>query len=69
MVSLESKRSDLIDLYKLFSDFKDFEFPDDTKKPRKNEVMNNTNQLYNKYLNTYKKEYGCEDLNEEDKKN
>ena len=45
MVSLESKRSDLIDLYKLFSDFKDFEFPDDTKKPRKNEVMNNTNQL------------------------
>ena len=45
MVSLESKRSDLIDLYKLFSDFKDFEFPDNTKKPRKNEVMNNTNQL------------------------
>ena len=67
MVSLESKRSDLIDLYKLFSDFKDFEFPDDTKK-RKNEVMNNTHQLYNKYLNTYKKEYDCGDLNKEDKK-
>ena len=67
MVSLESKRSDLMDLYKLFSDFKDFEFPDDTKK-RKNEVMNNTHQLYNKYLNTYKKEYDCGDLNKEDKK-
>ena len=38
------------------------------QKKRKNEFMNNTNQLYNKYLNTYKKEYDCEDLKKKIKK-
>ena len=30
--------------------------------------MNNVNQLYNKYLDTYKKNYDSEDLNERDEK-
>ena len=30
--------------------------------------MNNVNQLYNKYLDTYKKNYDSEDLNERDAK-
>ena len=29
--------------------------------------MNNVNQLYSKYFDTYKKNYDSEDLNEEDK--
>ena len=29
--------------------------------------MNNVKQLYNKYLDTYQKNYNSEDLNEEDK--
>ena len=67
LASLDSERSELIDFYKLFRDFKDFEpLRDDTKK-LKNNVMNKTHQLYNKYFNTYKEEYDIEDLNEEDK--
>ena len=67
LASLDSERSELIDFYKLFRDFKDFEpLSDDTKK-LKNNVMNKTHQLYNKYFNTYKEEYDIKDLNEEDK--
>ena len=68
MSSLDSKLDELIDFYKRFRDFKDFEIlnDDDDAKKRKNKVMNTTDQLYNKYFNTYKEEYDSEDLNEED---
>ena len=66
MTSLESKRNELIGLYKLFREFKNFEPPNDDEKKLKIKVMNKTNQLYNKYCEAYKEEYDGEDLNEEE---
>ena len=66
MTSLESKRNELIGLYKLFREFKNFEPPNDDEKKLKIKVMNKTHQLYNKYCEAYKEEYDGEDLNEEE---
>ena len=65
LASLDSERSELIDFYKLFRDFKDFE-PLSGEKKLKNNFMNKTHQLYNKYFNTYKEEYDSEDLKKKD---
>ena len=63
MALLDSKRCELTDFFKIFIDFKDLKPPsdDDYSKKLKNEVMNKTHQLYNKYLNAYKEEYDSED--------
>ena len=67
MASLGSNRGELIDFYKLFRDFKNFELPKDDDKKLKIKVMKKTHQLYYKYFNAYKDEYDSEDLKEEDK--
>ena len=67
MVSIDSGHCELKEFYKLLSDFRNHK-PITTKtKNRKNRIMNNVNQLYNKYLDTYQKNYNSENLNEEDK--
>ena len=67
MVSIDSRHCELKEFYKLLSDFRNHK-PITTKtKNRKNRIMNNVKQLYNKYLDTYQKNYNSEDLNEEDK--
>ena len=68
MVSIDSKHGELEEFHKLLSDFKNHKTIIIKTKNRKNRIMNNVNQLYNKYLDTYKKNYDSEDLNEEDKK-
>ena len=67
MVSIDSRHCELKEFYKLLSNFRNHK-PITTKtKNRKNRIMNNVKQLYNKYLDTYQKNYNSEDLNEEDK--
>ena len=67
MVSIDSRHCELKEFHKLLSDFRNHK-PITTKtKNRKNRIMNNVKQLYNKYLDTYQKNYNSEDLNEEDK--
>ena len=67
MVSIDSRHCELKEFYKLLSDFRNHK-PITTKtKNRKNRIINNVKQLYNKYLDTYQKNYNSEDLNEEDK--
>ena len=67
MVSVDSRHCELKEFYKLLSNFRNHK-PITTKtKNRKNRIMNNVKQLYNKYLDTYQKNYNSEDLNEEDK--
>ena len=67
MVSIDSRHCELKEFYKLLSNFRNHK-PITTKtKNRKNRIMNNVDQLYNKYLDTYQKNYNSENLNEEDK--
>ena len=66
MVSIDSKHGELKEFYKLLSDFKNHE-PINTKiKNHKNRILNNVNQLYNKYFDTYKKIHDCENFNKRD---
>ena len=37
------------------------------QKSSKNTILNNVNQLYNKYLDTYKKNYDSEKVKDEEK--
>ena len=68
MVSIDSKHGELKEFYILLSNFKNHK-PIATKtRNRKDRILNNVNQLYNKYLDTYKKNYDSEDLNERDEK-
>ena len=68
MVSIDSKYGELKEFYILLSNFKNHK-PIATKtRNRKDRILNNVNQLYNKYLDTYKKNYDSEDLNERDAK-
>ena len=55
MVSINSKHSELKEFYKHLSDFKNYKNITIETKNRKNIIVNNVNQLYNKYLDTYKK--------------
>ena len=66
MVSIESKHSKLKEIYKLLSDFKNHKPITTETKNRKDKTLNNVNQLYNKSLDTYKKNYDSEDLNKGD---
>ena len=62
MVSIDSKHSELKEFYKLISDFKNHKPITTEIKNSKNRILNNVNQLYNKYFNTYKKNYDSENL-------
>ena len=55
MVSIESKHSKLKEIYKLLSDFKNHKPITTETKNRKDRILDNVNQLYNKYFDTYKK--------------
>ena len=68
MESIDSKHGELKEFYKLLSDFKNHKPITIETKNRKIRVMNNINQLYNKYFDTCKNNYDSEDLNKEDKK-
>ena len=68
MVSIDSKHGELKEFYKLLSDFKNHKPITTERKNRKNRILNNVNQLYNKYFDTYKKNYDSENLNERDEK-
>ena len=54
-MSLGSKYGELKEFYKLLSDFKNHKPITTETKNCKNRILNNVNQLYNKYFDTYKK--------------
>ena len=60
MVLIDSKHSELKEFYKLLSDFKNHKPVTIETKNCKNRVMNNINQLYNKYFDTCKNNYDSE---------
>ena len=66
MVSLDSKHGELKEFYKLLSDFKNHKPITNETKIHKNGILNNVNQIYNKYFDTYKTNYDSENLNERD---
>ena len=55
MLSVDSKHGKLTEFYKLLSDFKNHKPINNKTKNCKNRILNNVNQLYNKYLDIYKK--------------
>ena len=55
MVSIDSKHSELKEFYELLSDFKNHKRITTETKNHKDRILNNVNQLYNKYPDTYKK--------------
>ena len=55
MVSINSKHGELKEFYKHLSDFENHKPITIETKNRKNIIVNNVNQLYNKYLDTNKK--------------
>ena len=65
MVSIDSKHGKLKEFYKLLGDFKNHKPITNGTKNRKNRILNNVNQLYNKYFDTLK-HYDSKDLNERD---
>ena len=68
MVSIDSKHGELKEFYKLLSNFKNHKPITTETKNRKTRILNNVNQLYNKYFDTHKKNYDSENLNERDGK-
>ena len=66
MVSVHSKHGELKEFYKILSDFRNHKHITTETKNRKNRILNNVNQLYNKYFDTYKKNSNSENLNERD---
>ena len=67
-IPLGSKHGELKELHKLLNDFKNPKPATIETINPKNRIMNNVNQLYNKYVDTSKKNYNCEDLNKKIKK-
>ena len=63
LVSIDSKHGELKEFSKLLSDFKNHKPITTETKYHKNRILNNVNQLYNKYFDTYKKNYNNENLN------
>ena len=68
MVSIDSKHGELKEFCKLLSDFKNHKPITTETKNLKNRILNNVNQLYNKYFDTYKKSYDSKNLKERDEK-
>ena len=68
-MSLSSKYDEGNDFYALLSAFiNTYEATTTETKDRKNRIMNSVKQLYNKYFNTYKKNYDSEKVKEEEKR-
>ena len=67
-MSLGSKYGELKEFYKLLSDFKNNKLLTTETKDRKERIMKNVNQLYNKYFDTYKKNYDNENVKDEKKR-
>ena len=68
MVAIDSKNGELKEFKKLLSHLKNHKPITTETKNCKNRILNNVNQLYNKYFDTYKKNYDSEYLNERDEK-
>ena len=65
---LGSKYDEMNDFYALLNAFINTHEATTTEtKDRKNRIMNNVKQLYNKYLDTYKKNYNSEKVKYEEK--
>ena len=54
MVSIDSKHGDLKEFYELLNDFKNHKAITTETKNCKDRILNNVNQLYKKYFDTYK---------------
>ena len=67
-MSLGSKYAELKEFSKLLIDFKIHKPRTTETKDRKDRIMKNFNQLYNKYFNTYKKKYDNEKVKDEEKR-
>ena len=59
--------TELKKFYEFLSDFKNHK-PIAIKTRNRKKILNNVNQLYNKYIDTYKRNHESEDLNERDEK-
>ena len=68
-MSLGSKYDEMNDFYVLLNAFiYTHEATTTEKKDRRTRIMNNVKQLYNKYFNTYKKNYDSEKVKKRRKK-
>ena len=68
-MSLGSKYGDINDFYTLLNAFINTHVATTTEtKDRKSIIMNNVKQLYNKYLDTFKKKYDFEKVKDEEKR-
>ena len=68
-MSLGSKYDEINDFYALLNAFINAHEATTTEtKDRKDRILNNVKQLYNKYLDTYKKNYGSEKVKDEEKR-
>ena len=68
-MSFGSKYGEMNDFYTLLNAFNNTHKATTTEtKDHKNRIMNNVKQLYNKYLDTYKKNYDSEKVKDEEKR-
>ena len=68
-MSLGSKYGEMNDFYTLLNAFINTHEATTTEtKDRKDRIMKNVNQLYNKYFDTYKKNYDSEKVKDEEKR-
>ena len=68
-MSLGSKYDEINDFYALLNAFINIHEATTTEtKDRKDRIMKNVNQLYNKYFDTYKKNYDSEKVKDEEKR-
>ena len=68
MVYLYSKYGELKKICNLLSNFENQKPTNNKTKNFKGRILNNINQLYNKYFDTYKRKYDSENLNKRDEK-
>ena len=66
-MSLGSKYDEINEFYTLLSDFKNHKPITAETKNSKNRILNNIKQLYDKYFDAYKKNYGSEKVKNKEK--
>ena len=66
-MSLGSKYDEINEFYTLLSDFKNHKPITAETKSSKNRILNNIKQLYDKYFDAYKKNYGSEKVKNKEK--